>query len=689
MVNEIYNFDCVVDRHDTCATKLEEMQAKFGRQDLLPFWIADMDFQACPCIIDALRERLNHAVLGYTTPPADFWESIASWLYRRHGWKVSHNEITFLPGLKKGLSLCINYFTEPGDAVVIQPPVYHSFRSVIDGNGRRAVDNPLRIDASGRYAMDFDGLLDVIKRERPKMIFVCNPHNPVGLQWDADTLRCVADICYDNGMVLVSDEIYGDMMLGGRRHIPTATVSEKAAEVTVTLGAPSKTFNIPGIVSAWTVVRSPRLREPFFGWLSASEFNTPPIAAMVATQAAYDRGEAWLDQALEYLQANVRHAGEFLRRELPQIKMCVPEASFAIWLDFRRLGLAQNELVRLLVDRARLALSDGSSFGREGSGYMRMNVGVPRAILDEGLRRLRDAVRSLEDDTSALPDGELNDIPFVKMHGLGNNFAYVDCMERPLDNLAGLAIEMSRHHTGVGSDGIIAILPSEKADCRMRIFNADGSEAQMCGNGIRCVAKYIYDNKIVEKRRLTIETLSGLKTVEIHAGIDGLTDMVTVDMGLPCMEPAEVPVRHDGADMIEGPVKVSGGEVRLTAVSMGNPHGVLFVDNFNDGIVASLGRELETHPIWPEKANIEFVRVDSADTLSMRAWERGAGETMACGTGACAAAVAAVATGRARWPITVRLIGGNLHIDRDAATGHILMTGPAVTVYSGTYYHSK
>lgn len=211
----------------------------------------------------------------------------------------------------------------------------------------------------------------------------------------------------------------------------------------------------------------------------------------------------------------------------------------------------------------------------------------------------------------------------------------------------------------------------------------------MCGNGIRCVAKYIYDNNIVAKRRLTIETLSGLKTVEIHAGIDGLTDMVTVDMGLPCMVPAEVPVRHDGADMIEVPVAVSGGEVRLTAVSMGNPHGVLFVDNFNDGIVGTLGRELETHPIWPEKANIEFVRVDSADTLSMRAWERGAGETMACGTGACAAAVAAVATGRARWPMTVRLIGGNLQIDRDAATGHILMTGPAVTVYSGTYYPSK
>lgn len=278
---------------------------------------------------------------------------------------------------------------------------------------------------------------------------------------------------------------------------------------------------------------------------------------------------------------------------------------------------------------------------------------------------------------------------FTKMHGIGNDYVYVDCTKEPLKNPEETARLVSDRHKGIGGDGLILIQPSEEADFEMAMYNADGSYGKMCGNGIRCVAKYIYDNKIVEKRRLTIETLSGLKTVEIHAGIDGLTDMVTVDMGLPCMEPAEVPVRHDGADMIEGPVKVSGGEVRLTAVSMGNPHGVLFVDNFNDGIVASLGRELETHPIWPEKANIEFVRVDSADTLSMRAWERGAGETMACGTGACAAAVAAVATGRARWPITVRLIGGNLHIDRDAATGHILMTGPAVTVYSGTYYHSK
>lgn len=208
----------------------------------------------------------------------------------------------------------------------------------------------------------------------------------------------------------------------------------------------------------------------------------------------------------------------------------------------------------------------------------------------------------------------------------------------------------------------------------------------MCGNGIRCVAKYIFDNNIVKKNALTIETLSGIKTVEIHPGIDGLTDTVTVDMGAPNTIAAEVPVRFDGKEMTEAPVHTSKGDVKVTAVSMGNPHGVVFVDNFNDDIVTTLGPELETHEIWPEKANIEFVRVDSADSLSMRAWERGAGETMACGTGACAAAAAAVATGRAHWPLTVRLIGGNLSIDLDPTNGHILMTGPAVTVYSGIYY---
>ncbi len=681
----VYNFDCIVDRHDTCATKIEEMDAKFGRHDLLPFWIADMDFEACECIIEALRQRLNHAVLGYTTPPGEFWDSITSWIERRHKWTVAHDDITFMPGLKKALSLCVNYFSRPGDAIVIQPPVYHSFKSVIEGNGRRVVANPLQQSADGRYGMDFDGLEDVIRRESPSMMILCNPHNPVGQQWDADTLRRVADICYRNGIVLVSDEIYADMMLYGCMHIPTASVSDTAAEVTVTLGSPSKTFNIPGIVSAWVVVKSPRVRKPFYDWLAASEFNAPPIAAMVATQAAYEHGEGWLDQVLDYLMANVDVASKFLAERLPSVSMIKPDASFAIWLDFRRLGLSQPDLVRLLVGSANVALSDGTQFGAEGAGFMRMNIGVPRPILNEGLRRIGEAVDAhlrRPAAKAAMP----RDIEFVKMHGLGNNFVYVDCLHRQVDNLPQLALDMSRRHTGMGVDGIIAILPSETADCRMRIFNADGSEAQMCGNGIRCVAKYVYDNRLVQARTISIETLSGIKTVEIHEGVDGMTDKVTVDMGAATFLASRVPVNFSGETMIEQPVVAGDREVKVTAVSMGNPHGVVFVDNFADNLVETVGPVLETHGIWPEKANIEFVRVESPHVLAMRAWERGAGETMACGTGACAAAAAAVRTGRAEWPLTVRLIGGNLDIDFDAETGHILMTGPAVTVYSGTYY---
>lgn len=681
-----YDFDCVVDRHHTCATKFDEMDEKFGRHDLLPFWIADMDFEACPAIIDALRERLNHAVLGYTMPPAHFWESITRWLERRHGWSLPPENLTFLPGLKKGLGLCINFFTRPGDAIIIQPPVYHSFRSVIEGNGRRVVTNPLVPTPDGSYRMDFDSLERTISDERPAMMLVCNPHNPIGLQWDAPTLARLAGICRKAGIILISDEIYGDMMLDGTRHIPTATVSPEAAEITVTLGAPSKTFNIPGIVSAWTAITSEKLRRPFFQWLDANEFNAPPIAAMVATEAAYTHGEEWLDQALEYLRRNVDFAADFIAREIPLVKFHRPQASFAVWLDFSALRLSRQDLIKLLVERARLALSEGSTFGAQGEGFMRMNIGVPRSVLALGLNRLRDAVDSLANGTP-LPADDAPTVPFAKMHGLGNNFVYVDCFNRNVPHLAELAVEMSRRHTGVGTDGIIAILPptTPGADCRMRIFNADGSEARMCGNGIRCVAKYIFDNRIVNKPTLAIETLSGIRTVEIHPGIDGLTETVTVDMGLPVTDTRKIPVTFDADEMIEQPVTAAGQTVALTAVSTGNPHGVVFVDNFDNSTIATLGPTLETHPIWPDNANIEFVKVHSPHSLSMRAWERGAGETMACGTGACAAAHAAVITGRAQWPVSVNLIGGHLDIDRDPATGHILMTGPAVTILSGEF----
>lgn len=281
------------------------------------------------------------------------------------------------------------------------------------------------------------------------------------------------------------------------------------------------------------------------------------------------------------------------------------------------------------------------------------------------------------------------DINFTKMHGLGNDYVYIDCLgANPTlgDDISRLAIEMSDRHTGVGGDGIILITPDDEADCRMRMFNADGSEGMMCGNGIRCVAKYVYDNRLVHKPRITVNTLAGIKVIDVVTDTDDLVIEATVDMGTPEMIPALIPVVHDGDQMVDEPVETAvAGYLKLTAVSMGNPHGVIFVDDLEKTDVHAIGRELETAPIWPDRANIELVEVLDTHNLRMRVWERGSGETMACGTGACASAVAAVHTGRTHWPVTVHLLGGSLRIER-CDDGHIMMTGPATTVFTGTYF---
>ena len=276
------------------------------------------------------------------------------------------------------------------------------------------------------------------------------------------------------------------------------------------------------------------------------------------------------------------------------------------------------------------------------------------------------------------------DIKFTKMHGLGNDYVYIDCMKSMPDDLASLAVEMSDRHTGVGGDGIILILPSETADCRMRMFNADGSEGKMCGNGIRCVGKFVYDNAICRSRRLRVETLAGVKTLDLVTGPNDTVTEATVDMGEPVRTPSEIPVIYDGPTMTDAPVMTkAAGEVRITAVSMGNPHGVIFFDRLADVDVHRLGRELETAPMWPDRANIEFARVESPGHIRMRVWERGSGETMACGTGACATALAAFTAGLCGSRITVSLPGGDLEIEI-LAGNRVIMTGPATTVFTGT-----
>ncbi len=282
------------------------------------------------------------------------------------------------------------------------------------------------------------------------------------------------------------------------------------------------------------------------------------------------------------------------------------------------------------------------------------------------------------------------------MHGLGNDYIYIDCMDGTFggddrsivtdsSRLEEISSRLSNRHFGIGGDGIVLILPSDNADFRMRIFNADGSEARMCGNASRCIGKYVYDNQLTEKTDITLETASGVKYLQLKIGADGKVGSVTVDMGEPEFNPRNIPV-VTSANQGNVDIKVAlsnGQEIKLTAVSMGNPHGVVFIDDFNDIDVHSIGRELEVHPIWPDRANIEFAKVVSQKEIIMRVWERGSGETMACGTGSCATAVASALTGRSSDEVTVHLLGGDLTIKWNRDSNHVFMTGTATTVFSG------
>lgn len=389
-----YDFDTVIDRRGSGATKYEELQEMFGSRDLLPLWIADMDFAVCPEITQALQRRIAHPIYGYSMPPESYWQSILQWLDHRHGFKVQRQELTYVPGVVKGIAFAVNFFTRPGDKVLIQPPVYHPFRLVTENNGRQVVANPLKANADGTYTMDLEGLEEAMATQRPKLMILCNPHNPIGIQWDQPVLARVGALAWQYGVTVVSDEIHGDLLLHGRRHIPFAVASADCAAVAVTFGAPSKTFNIPGLVSSWCVVKNPELREPFFRWLEANELNAPTFVSTIATEAAYRYGEGWLDQALRYIEGNIEATRAFLAEHLPQVRIVEPQASFLVWMDFRALGLTHQQLVDLVVKHAGLALNDGEMFGTQGHGFMRVNIATPRASLLAALQRLADAINN-------------------------------------------------------------------------------------------------------------------------------------------------------------------------------------------------------------------------------------------------------------------------------------------------------
>ena len=387
----MYNFDKIIDRSGSGDLKHEVLEERYGRADLLPLWVADMDFETPHFITDTLRRRLDHSLFGYTVEPKEYWPTVQKWIADHHGWHVEREWLSYIPGIVKGIGMVINVFTRPDEKVIIQPPVYHPFRLTPEGNKREVVYNPLRENADGSYSMDFDNL-EQVADEKCRVLILSNPHNPAGIAWDKDTLARLADFCFDHNIIVISDEIHCDMALWGNKHVPFATASEKAAQLSITFGAPSKTFNIAGIVSSYSIVPNKELREKFYSWLAANELNEAPLFSPIATIAAFQNGEQWRREMLSYVEQNIIFVEEYCREYIPQIKPLRPEASFLVWLDCRNLHLDHDQLVDLFVNKAHLALNDGEMFGHGGEGFMRMNVGTPRAILRQALDQLREAV---------------------------------------------------------------------------------------------------------------------------------------------------------------------------------------------------------------------------------------------------------------------------------------------------------
>lgn len=381
-----YNFDTIIDRRGTDCLKWDSN----GSPDIHPMWVADMDFAVAPQIQKAMEKRLANPVYGYTFHGEALLNSIVSWVGRRYEWEISKDWITFSPGVVPALSMSVLALTNPGDRVLIMTPVYRPFYNSIRENGRVIIDNPLKKDEAGRYSIDFD-LLESQIDSRCKVLMMCNPHNPAGRVWTLEELRRLADIARTHDLIVISDEIHADFIYSGHKHISIASLSEDMRNRTITAYAPSKTFNLAGLCQSYVVIPNKRLRDAYMSMYDALDLGSN-IFGMTALTAAYSEAEDWLDELLVYLEANRDYAVDYIRKNIPEIRVCPPDGTYLLWLDCSALGLENEELNQFFLEQAHVRMNAGYRFADRCTGFMRLNIGCPRSMLTEGLERIRSAV---------------------------------------------------------------------------------------------------------------------------------------------------------------------------------------------------------------------------------------------------------------------------------------------------------
>jgi len=381
-----YDFDRIISRENTDCVKYDLRKALFGTDDVIPMWVADMDFEVPAFIREAIAERARHPVYGYTFRPARFFETVSGWLERRHGWKTDPGLISFSPGIVPALNMCVLAYTEPGDRIVVQPPVYFPFFSAVTAHNRELIYNPLK-KVGNSYEMDFDHLENIFK-EGAKMLVISHPHNPVGRVWNSGELGKLAELCVRYNVLVLSDEIHSDLIMPGYTHIPLAKTGDDIAGLTITCVAPSKTFNLAGMHSSALIFATDSQKKKYEAVLEGLHVGGGNLFGMVAMEAAYREGDEWLGQLLVYLNENFSFLKKRINESAPGLVVSPLEATYLVWLDFSFLGLDDRELKAFIINKARLGLNDGPQFGPGGSGFQRMNIAAPRTIVDTALERL-------------------------------------------------------------------------------------------------------------------------------------------------------------------------------------------------------------------------------------------------------------------------------------------------------------
>jgi len=388
-----YNFDEIIDRTNTYSEKWDEVDKIFLNSNLLPLWVADMDFLSPPPIIDAFIKRAKHGIYGYTFLPPEYYDAIINWYENRYDWKLQKKWITFTPGVIPALNIAIQSFTKPQDKVVIQTPAYPPFFSAVRNNKRRRVLNSLQL-INDHYEMDLDDLEKKINKEHPKILILCSPHNPTGRVWKKSELIKIGDICLENNILVISDEIHCDLVYPNYNHIPFASISEEFALNSITCTSISKSFNLPGLKLSNIIIPNQKLRSEFRRTCQRIGITQPNCFGPSILIAAYNKCEDWLNEVILYIQENLLYLKRYLNEHLPQLKVINPEGTYLVWIDFRNLGIEPKKLSSILLKKAKVALFEGYLFGKDGIGFNRINIACPRSILKMALERIVKAIKN-------------------------------------------------------------------------------------------------------------------------------------------------------------------------------------------------------------------------------------------------------------------------------------------------------